>query len=155
MFHKIHGRYPKITLLGILLFILSFCSIRFKSPALQEPKVVLERMICCRSVEQKSGWARAVDEKTVFVNGVDPDIFSFVSLRDLHGVHTLAWKWYGPSLRIYRATDPINIGDENKIYESYIAWDRIVLSEDKEKGRWTVSVFLDGTLIIARDFEIK
>jgi hypothetical protein len=140
-------------LLPALLF--SSCAIRFKYPELEEPAASLERMVCCGSIEEKSGWAECGDEKSVFVKGSDPSVYSFVSFRELRGAHTLSWKWYDPSRRLYRATDPIDVGSENVAYETYIAWDKIAVSDDKENGPWTVAVFIDGGLLVAREFEIK
>lgn len=142
-----------LALLPALLF--SSCAIRFKFPELVEPAAALERMVCCGAIEQKDDWAACVDEKSVFVKGTDPGVYSFVSFRELRGAHTLSWKWYDPSRRLYRATDPIEIGGENIAYETYIAWDRIAVSDDKENGRWTVAVYIDGGLLAAGEFEIK
>jgi len=47
------------------------------------------------------------------------------------------------------------VGEEGKIFERYIAWDVIYISEDKEKGAWTVAVFMDDKVIAVKDFEIK
>ena len=135
--------------------LLSACAIRFKYPEIEEPSAVLERMVCCAAIEERGGWAECVDGKTVFVKGSDAGVHAFVSFRELRGAHTLGWKWYDPSGRLYRATDPIGVGSENVAYDTYIAWDRIAVSDDKEDGRWTVAVFIDGALLVSREFEIK
>jgi hypothetical protein len=70
-------------------------------------------------------------------------------------VYSLFWKWYAPSRRLYRVTDKISVGEEGKIFERYIAWDVIYVSEDKESGVWTVAVFMDDKVIAVKDFEIK
>ena len=142
-----------LALLPALLF--PSCAIRFKIPELEEPAAVLERMVCCGSIEEKGGWAESADEKSIFVKGSDPSAYAFVSFRGIRGAHSLAWKWYDPSRRLYRAPDPIGIGRENVAFETYIAWDRIAVSDDKADGRWSVAVFLDGDLLVVREFEIK
>jgi hypothetical protein len=142
-----------LALVPALLF--SSCAIRFKYPDLEEPEAVCERMVCCGSIEEKSGWAESVDEKTAFAKGTDPAVYSFVSFKELRGAHTLSWKWYDPSRRLYRATDPIGIGGRERAFDRYIAWDKIAVSDDKENGSWTVAVFLDDRLLVSREFEIK
>ena len=142
-----------LALLPAILF--SSCAIRFKYPEIEEPAAVLERMVCCGSIEEQSGWAECLDGKSVFVKGSDPGVYAFVAFRELRGAHTLSWKWYDPSRRLYRATDPIDIGSDNVAYETYIAWDKIAVSDDKENGRWTVAVFIDGGFLVSGEFEIK
>lgn len=129
--------------------------VRFTPPRLEEPPVVLERLLFCASVLPKDGWAEPVDEKTTFVKGTDPGVSAFLALRSLRGAHTLSWKWYGPSKILYRAADRISVGEEGKAFETYIAWDSILVDNDKETGTWTVAVFLDDRLLVSGRFEMK
>lgn len=123
--------------------------------SLDEPTVVLERLVFCASLDQKNGWAEPVGDRALFIKGVDSNVYSFLNLRDLRGLHSLFWKWYAPSRRLYRVTDKIAVGKVGKIFERYIAWDLINVSEDKEIGTWTVAVFIDDKMITVKDFEIK
>jgi hypothetical protein len=139
----------------ILTLVLMSGCLRFRLLSLDEPTVVFERVVFCASLDQKKGWAEPIGEKALFMKGVDSNVYSFLNLRDLHGVHSLFWKWYAPSRRLYRVTDKISVGEEGKIFERYIAWDVIYISEDKESGAWTVAVFMDDKVIAVKDFEIK
>ena len=129
--------------------------IRLTPTPVERPEAVLDRMIFCPAVTPKDGWAEPAAEKTVFLKGEGGSVYSFLGFRDLRGAHVLIWKWFGPSQSLYRATDPIPIGADGKAYESYIAWDRIFVSEEKDIGEWTAAVFLDGALLAAKSFEIR
>ena len=148
---KLAGR---VALLAVILAVVSGC-VRFTPPPLDEPPVVLDRLLFCVSVQPKYGWAEPVEEKAVFVKGRDAAVSAFLALRALRGAHTLSWKWYAPSQAIYRAADKIAVGEDGKAFERYIAWDTIFVSDDKEPGTWTVAVFLDETLLVNGRFEIK
>jgi len=141
--------------LFILTAVLISGCIRFRASALVPPTVVLERAVFCTALDQKNGWAEPIQEKTLFKKGEDSSVYSFLTLKDLQGAHTLFWKWYDSSRRLYRATDKIAIGEEGKVFERYIAWDMVYVSEDKKKGAWTVAIFLDDRLFSAKEFEIK
>ena len=139
----------------ILALVLMPGCFRLGQLSLDEPTVVLERLVFCASLDQKNGWAEPVGDRALFIKGVDSNVYSFLNLRDLRGLHSLFWKWYAPSRRLYRVTDKIAVGKVGKIFERYIAWDLINVSEDKEIGTWTVAVFIDDKMIAVKDFEIK
>jgi len=135
--------------------ILAAACIRFTLPALDEPSAVLERAVFCSSLDQKDDWAEPAGEKAIFKKGTDANVYSFLELRDLRGAHMLLWKWYDPSRRLYRETEGIAVGEGGKIFDRYIAWDLINVSEGKGNGVWTVAVFMDGTFFTSKEFEIK
>ena len=142
--------------LALLAAVLTASScIRLTPTPVERPAAVLERMIFCSAVMPKDGWAEPAGDKVVFKKGEDASVYSFLAFRDLQGAHTLTWRWFGPSRTLFRATDPIPVGADGKFYQSYIAWDRLFVSEDKETGEWTVAVFLDGALLAAKSFEIR
>ena len=139
----------------ILICFLAVSCVRFVPPALEDPAVVFDRIVFSSGLNQKADWAGPVGEKRRFEKGSDPNVYAFLSFGELRGAHTLSWKWYDPSRRLYRTTDPIDIGEAGKVFERYIAWDVIFVSDDKPNGLWTVAVFMDGRLIGSNDFEIK
>jgi hypothetical protein len=145
----IHGLLP------IFSVILAAACVRFAPPALEDPAVVFDRIVFSSGLNQKADWAGPVGEKRRFEKGSDPNVYAFLSFGELRGAHTLSWKWYDPSRRLYRTTDLIDIGEAGKVFERYIAWDVIFVSDDKPNGLWTVAVFMDGRLIGSNDFEIK
>jgi hypothetical protein len=138
-----------------LVIVLSASCVKFTPPALDEPAAVLERFLICSSLEQTGDWAEPGPPQSVFQAGDDGQAFAFVGFIDLVGPHTLSWKWYDPSRRLYRAPDAIRIGEEGKSYESYIAWDTISVTRDKAAGVWTVAVFMDEEFLAAKSFEIR
>jgi len=146
-------RYAALLAIGIGL---AAGCIRF-TPAsgLKPPPAILERMVLCASISQKDKWADPLGEKTVFKKGEDANAIAFLSFRDFHGGHTLVWKWYDPARRLYRASDGIAVGEDGKVYEKYIAWDMIYVSGEKADGIWNVAVFMDGILLVSKEFEIK
>ena len=139
----------------ILICFLAAACVRFVPTALEGPAVVFDRIVFSAGLDQKDGWAKPAGEKRRFDKGTDPNVYAFLGFGELRGVHTLSWKWYDPSRQLYRTTDPIDIGEAGKVFERYIAWDVIVVLDDKPNGIWTVAVFMDGRLIGSNDFEIK
>lgn len=121
----------------------------------EEPAAVLERHVFAAGLAKTGDWAEPRDEKDVFDKGKDASVFSFLSLKNLQDAHTLAWKWYDPSGRLYRAADPIGIGRPGQLFARYIAWDEIKLFAEKDSGHWTVALYLDGDLALTQSFEIK
>jgi len=146
---------PLCIILICALFWTSSC-IRFtRSAALQDPAFVLEQGILCADLKMQNDWAEPAEDKTVFKKGTDKNVFSFIRLKAMLGEHKLFWKWYDPSRRLYRVTDPITIGKEGQAFEKYIAWDQIYLFEEKENGTWTVAVFVDDRLLVSKEFVIQ
>lgn len=135
--------------------ILAAACVKFKPPALDEPSAVLERFLFCASIEQKEDWAEPGPARSFFSAGQDGQVFAFVGFRDLRGPHALSWKWYGPSRTLHRATEAIRIGEEGKSYASYIAWDAVPLAPDRERGVWTVALFLDEGFLVSKGFEVR
>jgi hypothetical protein len=123
--------------------------------AADEPKAAIDRHVFAAAVEKSGDWAEPRDEKDVFIKGRDGAVISFVSLKDLQDEHTLAWKWYDPAGKLYRAPDPIKIGRPGQLFSRYIAWDEIRVFEAQDDGRWTTALFLDGVLALTARFEIK
>jgi hypothetical protein len=123
--------------------------------AVEEPAAVIDRLVFAAEVAKSGEWAEPRGEKNVFVKGSDAAVFSFLSLKDLAGEHTLAWKWYAPSGRLYRAPEPIAVGRPGQLFARYIAWDEIRLFAERDIGRWTVAIFLDGALALTAGFAIK
>lgn len=147
--------FPRAALLAIGIGLAAGC-IRFTPVSgLKPPPAILDRMVLCAAINQKDNWADPAGEKTVFKKGEDANAISFLNFRDFHGRHTLVWKWYDPARRLYRASDGIAVGEDGKVYEKYIAWDMIYVSEEKADGTWTVAVFMDGILLVSKEFEIK
>jgi hypothetical protein len=153
---KVPARCPRFRRPGVLvLAALAAACIRLTPTPVERPAAALERMIFCPAVTPKDGWAEPAAEKSIYVKSEGGSVYSFLEFRDLRGAHALIWKWFGPSRSLYRATDPVPIGADGKAYDSYIAWDRIFISEEKAAGEWTTAVFLDGTLLAAKTFEIR
>jgi hypothetical protein len=146
----------RLTALIVVLAATAACSLRIlpkDSPL--PPAAAVDRHVLCAAVAVKDDWARPGPDGTSFVKGRDAAVHSFLELRDLRGRHAVAWKWYDPARSLVRASDPVAIGEEGKTYDRYIAWDRILLDADREAGRWTVAVFIDGALADSRVFEIR
>ncbi len=135
--------------------ILAAACVRFTPPVLEEPFVVLERAVFCSSLDLKDNWAVPAGEKAIFKKGTDANVYSFLALKDLSGAHALLWKWYNPSRRLYRETEGIVVGENGKIFDRYIAWDLINVTEGKENGVWTIAVFMDSRLFVSKEFEIR
>jgi hypothetical protein len=139
----------------VFVWVTSSC-IRFtRAATLEQPAYVLETHLLSAEVKVQNDWAEPAEAKAVFKKRTDNNVFSFIRLKDMLGEHTLFWKWYEPSGKLYRLTDAITIGKVGQMYETYIAWDQIFLFEEKENGTWTVAVFMDDWLLASREFTIQ
>jgi hypothetical protein len=139
----------------VFVWVTSSC-IRFtRAATLEQPAYVLETHLLSAEVKVQNDWAEPAEAKAVFKKGTDNNVFSFIRLKDMLGEHTLFWKWYEPSGKLYRLTDAITIGKVGQMFETYIAWDQIFLFEEKENGTWTVAVFMDDRLLASREFTIQ
>jgi hypothetical protein len=155
MAKDIPARRAGALVLGTLAALWAAACIRLVPPPVERPPAVLERLILCATVTPRDGWAEPSTGKAVFRKGEDANVFSFLAFKDLVGEHALVWKWFGPAGALYRATDPIAVGAAGRAFDTYIAWDRIYVSDDKADGKWTAAVFLDGALLAVKTFEIK
>ncbi len=144
-------------LLPVIIFLLGSgaCIRLLPAPNVEEPSAAVDRHILCAAVEVKSDGARPGPEQSRFGKGRDEAVYSFLGFRYLRGIHAVSWKWYDPSRSLIRSTDPISIGGEGMLFDSYIAWDRIPVHDEREAGIWTVAVFVDNLLAGSRTFEIR
>ncbi len=126
-------------------------------PALDvpEPPAALERHTLCAAVEEEADWARPRGERPTYSREGDPAVYSFLTFRNLRESHLVLWRWYDPSGRLIREAEPVPIGRPGRIFESYIAWDRIALGPERPPGAWTVAVFVDGQLADSRTFTVR
>jgi hypothetical protein len=121
----------------------------------EPPAAAIHRHVLCSAVEVRGDWAEPGLDTTSFQIGRDEAAHSFLELRELRGCHALQWKWYGPARRLYRSSDPVAVGAEGQTFARYIAWDRLRLDSDCERGLWTVAVFVDGRLAGSRSLEVR
>ncbi len=121
----------------------------------EPPAAAIDRHVLCASVKTTEGWAEPGPDAAAFSRGPDAAVHSFLELRGVRGRHEAAWRWYGPSGLLIRASDPVGIGEDGRTYARYIAWDKLALHEGREPGFWTVAVLIDGRLASSRSFEIR
>jgi len=121
----------------------------------QPPAAAVDRHVLCASVAARDGWADPGPDASAFARGPEASVHSFLELRGVRGRHEAAWRWYGPSGLLVRASDPVSIGQEGRTFARYIAWDSLRLRESRDPGSWTVAVLLDGRLAASRSFEVR
>lgn len=121
----------------------------------EPPAAAIDRHVLCASVKTADGWADPGPDTAAFGRGPDAAVHSFLELRGVRGRHEAAWRWYGPSGLLIRASDPVAIGDDGRTYVRYIAWDKLALHKGRESGFWTVAVLIDGRLASSRSFEVR
>lgn len=121
----------------------------------EPPAAAVDRHVLCASIKPAEGWADPGPDAAAFGRGPDAVVHSFLELRGVRGRHEAAWRWYGPSGLLLRASDPVEIGEDGRTYARYIAWDKLALHEAREPGFWTVAVLIDGRLASSRSFEVR
>jgi hypothetical protein len=135
--------------------ILTSACLRFRPAALDPPSAFLERCVLCPRVEVSGGNAEPTAEQLLFRSGEAFSAFCFVELRDLRGGHRVQWKWYSPSGALMRRSEDIPVGEPERTFVRYLAWDELRLGPGCERGVWMSSVFLDADLLATREFEVK
>ena len=148
----IRSRRTPLLLGGILLT--SAC-LRFHPAALDPPAAFLERCILCPRIDVSGGGAEPAAEQLVYQDDPPFSAFCFVELRDLRGRHRLQWKWYAPSGALMRRSEEIPVGEAERTFARYLAWDGLRFGPGGEKGTWTAAVFLDADLLASRAFEVR
>jgi len=146
------SRRTRLFLGGILLT--SAC-LRFHPAALGPPAAFLERCILSSRIDMSGGGAEPAAEQLVYQDDPPFSAFCFVELRDLRGRHRLQWKWYAPSGVLMRRSEEIPVGEAERTFARYLAWDELRFGPGGERGTWTSTVFLDTDLLAARTFEVR
>lgn len=149
------GRISVLLAAGAAAVFLSSCVRLLPGPPPDDPAAVVERHTLCSEVKETGEWAEPGENRTLFKNGEDGAVFSFLQFRNLQGAHTLAWKWYDPARSLIRASEPVPIGLDGRQFERIVAWDKIVLHDNRDPGFWTVAVLIDGRVAHSRSFEIR
>lgn len=138
----------------ILLILLFFFSCSRKIQNLYEIYPIYWKSVLSSEIEIKDEWAFPSSKKDLFQLNKDKWIYCLVELRNLNSAHYLSWAWFNSKGEIYRRSPEIKIeGGENK--KNVIAWDKISLNKELERGKWCVVIFLDGKSVDIREFEIK
>lgn len=141
----------KTQIIFLLLFLFS-CS--KKIHILDEIQPIYWKSILSSGIEIKNEWAYPSDRKNSFQINKDEWVYCLVELKNLNSVHSLSWAWFNSKGELYRKSPEIKIeAGENK--KNIVAWDKISLSEELEKGRWWVVIFFDGKSVDKKEFEIK
>jgi hypothetical protein len=140
--------------IGTFLLIMSFLSCSKKFQNFSEVLPIYWKSTLSAEIEIKDEWAYPSNKKNTFVKNNDKWVFCFVELRNLNSEHSLSWKWFNSKGELHRESPEIKIGvmEERK---NVIAWDKIKLDEEKEIGKWSVVIFLDGKSVDSKIFEIR
>jgi hypothetical protein len=135
--------------------LLTSACLRFRPAALDPPAAFLERCVLCPRIELSDGNAKPAPEQILFRSGESFSVFCFVELGDLRGRHRLQWKWYSPSGALMRRSEEVPVGEAERAFVRYLAWDELRLGAGSERGVWTSSAFLDADLLATREFEVR
>jgi hypothetical protein len=119
------------------------------------PAAVPDRFELCASVVRTSDWADLALIGNAFVRDRDAAVCAVISIKNLLGAHRLVWKWYDPTGRLARISDPVMVGEEGYEYDRFLAWDEFPVSAGTACGRWTVALFIDDRFAGVREYEMK
>lgn len=141
----------KIRIFVLILFLFS-CSKKIQN--ISEVFPIYWKSTLSSDIEIKNEWAYPLNKKNLFEKSKDESVFCFVELRSLDSEHSLSWKWFNSKDELYRESPEVKIEASEK-RKNIIAWDKIWLNEEMERGRWCVVIFLDYKPIDRKVFEIK
>ncbi len=140
--------------IGTFLLILLFLSCSKKIQNLSEVLPIYWKSTLSSEIEIKDEWAYPSNKKNTFVKNNDKWVFCLVELRNLDSEHSLSWKWFNSKGELHRESPEIKI-EVREERKNVIAWDKIKLDEEKEIGKWSVVIFLDGKSVDIKIFEIR
>ena len=138
----------------LCLLLLSCASTREvkKPPAFRLADVTLSK-----AVGDESPIPSPKNPTTIF-SRQDSEIFAFVKLMNLWGVHILKWDWLDPKGKLYYSTGDYKIKcAEGKYLKEVSTWHELsIRGEPRERviGQWTLNVYLDKEIVAVRTFTV-
>ena len=142
-------------LLVFSLFLLSCSSTREirRPPALRFVDMTLSK-----EIEVETFKAVPKNPTTIF-SPKDPEVFAFLKLENLWGMHTLRWDWFEPDGNLYYSTGdyPIKSSD-GKYLREVTTWHKLSIRGQEagnRMGDWTVKILFDKEVLASRNFRVE
>lgn len=88
----------------------------------------------------------------------DQEAVAYLRLGNLSGNHKLSWEWSAPDGRVYYTTGSSIDTGIDKFRKDVTAWHRLAIKGEKAAtlpGRWFVRAFMDESVVLVKEFEIK
>ncbi len=124
-----------------------------KPPAFRVADITLSK-----AIQDRPPTAAPRNPATVFSSN-DPEVFAFLELKNLWGVHTVKWDWIDPQGHVYYSTGNYPIQSaEGKYLKEVTAWHKLTIRGDKAgrlPGDWTLNIYVDKDLVGVRKFRIE
>ena len=96
---------------------------------------------------------------TTTFSAKDREVFAFLKLENLWGVHTLRWEWLEPDGNLYYSTEDYPIKSaEGKYLREITAWHKLSIRGEEAgnlAGDWTVKIFFDKEVLASKNFRIE
>jgi hypothetical protein len=110
-----------------------------------------------KAVEDRTSNASPQNPAIVF-SPKDPEVFAFLKLQNLWGMHTVKWDWIDPEGRLYYSTGNYTIKSaEGQYLKEVNTWHKLTIRGDKAEklpGQWTLNIHVDKDLVAVRKFRI-
>ncbi len=141
--------------------LLIFCLFLFSCASTQEtkrpPAFRVADITLSKSVEDLTSTASPKNPAIVF-SPKDPEVFAFLKLQNLWGMHTVKWDWIDPEGRLYYSTGNYTIQSaEGQYLKEVNTWHKLTIRGDKAEklpGQWTLNISVDKDLVAVRKFRI-
>lgn len=139
---------------GVCILAAAGC-ISFKIEPRPEPEEIVETFVLCKRVIPDGELLAPADIAADFTAD-DPEVLSFVKLKNIERTVMLKWKWYAPDERLFKETADVPVNEDKVYLETVTAYDKLDMErEENFRGRWIVVILIDGELAGRRTFFVR
>ncbi len=117
----------------------------------------IEQAAICSGLKKVEGITVPKDPGTFFSTRVRK-LVSYIRFRHVMKRHTLQWKWYTPSDKLYVQSSEIDVVPTGKYHDFVTGAHEIVIRGETamlSPGGWRVVIFRDGTMVKTLRFTLS
>jgi len=105
-----------------------------------------------RLIELEGG--AGLKEKQVTVS--DENVYAVLKIVKVDKKAEIRWVWYGPAGKRVKKSEKWEVNPDGNYLDYFLVWDSLENGYFmKRKGKWTVTVLVDGVYLTSRTFRIR
>lgn len=145
----------KYTLIFVVLlcFQLSQGCINLKIDLPPDPGWGIEYFIISNYLDHDNNYEKIL--KSVKVKTTDEYVYSIIKVLNIEKRVDISWVWYGPDKKIVKKSSETVVNSNSNFLEYFVIWDSLERSLfHKKRGKWSVSVLVNGEFFSYKKFVI-
>ena len=137
----------------LLCYLISNGCINFKIDLPDDPGWGIEFFIISNYLDNDKNYEKVL--KTEKVKSTDEFIYSIIKILNIEKKVNVSWVWYDPDNKIAKKSSATEVNSNSNFLEYFVIWDSISRSQfNEKKGKWSVSVFVNGEFFAYKKFVI-